>query len=439
MGAAAYSPYFSAPATVPGTIEAETFDRGGEGVGYHEVTWANYVGALRPYEGVDIRADPRAPANNWIVTGIETGEWTAYTIQVGVAGWYDWGGRASTPFNGAAYHFEIDGWDKTGRITVPNTGSFDAFQWVGAPKVWLNQGWYVLKVVSEGQYFDLDNIVTLATAPPAPAQPPPTQSFQTSAADFACVFNALPACGFVEQGKVSGRASLTTLSRAGGLALRLHTEPGDTDVVYSGAMERDDVYLARPGTADPEMYGEGVEQWWAHSILFPDDFTLPTSYTGYVVFDFHNTGNAPGQANFHVAFEPWDDITQPGLMRFIGYGGAAATRYDAVIGQVQKNFWYDFVYHVRWSSASDGFIEAWVNGRLVLSHRGPTLYPGQNVYLKLANYHMPVCNWYPGCVGDQASSVIHDRIMRGTTAKAVSAGPLEGYLDLVNGVLTPRW
>jgi hypothetical protein len=427
MGASAYSPYFAAPAAVPGTIEAERFDRGGEGVGYHDWTPANDLGQFRPDEGVDIRADPRAPGNNWIVSSIETGEWMAYTIEVTVAGEYEWGLLASTPLNGGAYHFELDGWDKTGRVTVPNTGNWDAFQWAPAPKVWLNKGWYVLKVVSDGQYFDLDLIVIRAAAA-APAPPP----LQTSAVTFACAFNALPDCGFVEQAKVPGRASLTTLSRDGGTALRLHTEPGDTDVVGSGAMERDDVYLARPGTADPEVYGEGVEQWWAHSILFPDDFVVPTRQ-GYVLFDFHNTGGGAGQANFHVALEPSDDITtpvtQPGWLQFIGYGGvngpSADARYGAVIGQVQKNSWYDFVYHVRWSSGPDGFFYAWVNGKLVLAHQGPTLYAGQGVYLKLADYHQPVCDWYPGCVGDQASSVIHDRIVRGTTAQAVAIGALE--------------
>jgi hypothetical protein len=46
-----------------------------------------------------------------------------------------------------------------------------------------------------------------------------------------------------------------------------------------------------------------------------------------------------------------------------------------------------------------------------LEHRGPTLYAGQGCYLKLANYHTPVCDPYPGCTGP-ASSVIHDRVIR---------------------------
>jgi hypothetical protein len=130
----------------------------------------------------------------------------------------------------------------------------------------------------------------------------------------------------------------------------------------------------------------------------------------------------------------------PGQLGIVGYGGAtnAAGRFESVVGPIEKNKWYDFVYHVRWSSGADGFFDAWVNGRKVLTHRGPTLYVGQGVYLKLANYHNPVCDPFPACIGThRASSVIHDRVIRGTTALSVSSGSLEGVLELVNGVLTP--
>ncbi len=57
------------------------------------------------------------------------------------------------------------------------------------------------------------------------------------------------------------------------------------------------------------------------------------------------------------------------------------------------------------------------NGVLKLDHRGPTLYAGQGVYLKLANYHSAF---------GSPSSVIHDRIIRGTTWRDVSLTPLQG-------------
>jgi chitodextrinase len=245
-------------------------------------------------------------------------------------------------------------------------------------------------------------------------------------ADFSCTFATAPTdCGFKVQEKVPGRASIVGFGRDGGTALRLHTEPGDNNVAGSNALERTDVYLAHPGGA-PIMFREGEEHWWAHSIMLPDDFAMPT-WQMYVLMDFHNT--LSGQSNFHVNFEN-------GVLIFRGFGGVQDQGlYKATIGPVTKNVWYDFVYHVKWSSGSDGFFEAWVNGVKKLSHRGPTLYAGQDVYLKLANYHTPVCNPYPGCTGP-ASSVIHDRVIRGTTPQAVSLGPLEGVLTLENGVLT---
>jgi len=48
---------------------------------------------------------------------------------------------------------------------------------------------------------------------------------------------------------------------------------------------------------------------------------------------------------------------------------------------------------------------------------GPTLYAGQGCYLKLANHHTAT---------GKASSVIHDRVIRGTAQTDVSLTPLEG-------------
>ena len=50
---AASAPYGGSPWPVPGTIEAEDYDTGGEGVAYHDTTAGNSGGAYR-YEDVDI-------------------------------------------------------------------------------------------------------------------------------------------------------------------------------------------------------------------------------------------------------------------------------------------------------------------------------------------------------------------------------------------------
>jgi Polysaccharide lyase/Carbohydrate binding module (family 6)/Putative Ig domain len=433
--------------SVPAVIEAENFDGGGEGVGYHDNTVANIGGLYRSAEGVDIIASPDAVPGNFVINDFETGEWLAYAIDVPTAGSYELALKAATVFTDGAYHFEIDGHAIGDRTAVPNTGSWSTFQWSAAATVDLTAGRHVLAIVADQQYFDLDSfrVATAGTTPVPPLpqplpQPPPLPSSlplpDPSTVAFACPFVGLFGdCGFQEQAKVPGRAGLTNLARDGASSIRLHTEPGDNNVAGSDTMERDDLWLSQAAT---DGY-EGHEAWWAHSILFPDDFTVPTWHP-YVVFDFHNTAPGAWQANFHVAFQPQADISKPGVLSFIGYGGVNSGdgRYTATIGPVQKNVWYDFVYHVRWSSGPDGFFEAWVNGAKKLSHQGPTLYAGQGVYLKLANYHVPVCDPYPACIGTHsATSVIHDRVIRSSAPAAVAAGPIEGVLELVNGALTP--
>ena len=429
--AAPTGPYLGTPFAIPGTFDAINFDRGGEGAAYHDTTAFNAGGALRADEGVDIRVSPNALDGNHVVNNFETGEWMSYTIDVAAAGNYVVWSRVSSVFSDSAYHIEINGQNVTGPIAIPNTGNWDSFQWIGGATLSLTAGRQVLTVVADHQYFDLDAITVVTPPPPAPTPPPPPlPPPDPTNVRFSCSFDTLPDCGFLEQAKVPGRASLTNIARDGGTALKLHTEPGDIAVVSSGPMQRDDVYPVWAGSASPIAYGEGTEQWWAHSIYLPDDFQFPRWHS-YVLFDFHSTG-AASVANFMVNFRrvPGDDLAA-GRLQVQGWFGDPfnPTEYYGLVGPPQRDVWYDFVYHVRWSSGADGFFDAWVNGKRVLAHVGPTLFAEQNVYVKLANYHLPICDPYPACAGtdaDYPSSVIHDRIVLGDTAQAVSTGPLEG-------------
>jgi hypothetical protein len=264
-----------------------------------------------------------------------------------------------------------------------------------------------------------------SSVPAARGTPPPSSAEALSLAGvaagsarraFSCTFANSPTdCGFKVQEKEPGRASIVGFGRDGGRALRLHTRPGDNRVHGSGDMHRTDVYLAHAGGA-PIVYKEGEEQVWELSIIFPDDFVFPT-WQRYALGGFHHTGRT-GQGNFTLGFEraAGEPTTAPGVLGFQGYGGTQNSgRFGAAVGPVEKNVWYDLVYHVKWSSGRDGFFRAWVNGEKKLDHRGPTLYVGQGVYLKLANYHTPLCDPYPACKGkgtDPPSSVIHDRVIR---------------------------
>ena len=76
--------YLGAPHPIPGTIEAEDYDPGGEGLTYHELDDKNIAGAYRPDEAVDIYALGDA----YHVGNALPGEWMEYSIDVEQPGEY---------------------------------------------------------------------------------------------------------------------------------------------------------------------------------------------------------------------------------------------------------------------------------------------------------------------------------------------------------------
>ena len=248
---------------------------------------------------------------------------------------------------------------------------------------------------------------------------------------FACPFSRSPTdCGFRRQAMAADRATVVERGRAGWKGVRLETRPGDSHIAGSGDNERTDLQLPQ---SISDGY-EGREHWWAHSVLFPDDYVNPPMSTARAwhwgaVFGWHHTGST-GQGNFSLFAFPDAAISpdRPTGLVFRICGGETVIR-DALqchltpVGTVTRNVWYDFVYQVKWSSAEDGYINAWLRigdakvARRVVSYRGPTLYTGMGAYLKAANYHTP---------HGQPSAIIHSRILRGTSPEAVSLVPLQG-------------
>jgi len=151
------SPYRGVLWTVPSIIQAENFDNGGEGVAYHDHTPGNAGGAYRTDVDVDIFL---LPSGAYAVWNFETDEWLEYTINVTQTGMYRlellvsnevW---SPTP----RWHAEIDGVNVTGSISIPNTGSWYSFRWVGKTGIKLTAGVHVLRIYVDQQYFGFDAI-----------------------------------------------------------------------------------------------------------------------------------------------------------------------------------------------------------------------------------------------------------------------------------------
>ena len=170
LTAGASSPWGGAAASVPGTFEAENFDTGGEGVAYHDNVAGNAGGQYRTSEDVDIILDPTA---GYVVDNFETGEWMVYTVNVTASGNYDIAVNASNNFSASsAFHVEIDGANVTGSVPVPMTGSWSTFQWATRGNVPLTAGAHKLKLVSDVQYFNVNQLRVTTSAQGGGGNPP---------------------------------------------------------------------------------------------------------------------------------------------------------------------------------------------------------------------------------------------------------------------------
>ena len=138
-------PYGGIVWKIPGVIQAENFDTGGQGLAYHDLTPANDGGEYRITEGVDIEITTDE-GEGYQVTATETGEWLKYTVNVTKSAGFIPELRVANPSAGAAVHFEIDGIDVTGQILIPESGGVGDWQTVVMPETEISAGQHVLRL-----------------------------------------------------------------------------------------------------------------------------------------------------------------------------------------------------------------------------------------------------------------------------------------------------
>jgi hypothetical protein len=158
-------PYSGTPTAIPGTVEAEDYDNGGEGKAYHDTDAGNSGGAYRTDEGVDVESCSEGGHN---VGWIETGEWLEYTVTVAEDANYDVSLRVASQSGGGQVHVECDGQDLTGTVDIGSTGGWSTWKSVGAGSVRLAPGEHVIRVVADNGGFNLNSTTFDVSSEPVP-------------------------------------------------------------------------------------------------------------------------------------------------------------------------------------------------------------------------------------------------------------------------------
>jgi endonuclease/exonuclease/phosphatase family metal-dependent hydrolase len=296
------APYHGSPLPVPGTIQAEDFDNGGEGVAYHDADATNQGGAYRQ-TGVDIEA---ASGGGYDVGWFSAGEWMNYTVTVAAAGTYTVQLRVASPGGGGLHVGFNTSSSVSQAVSVPNSGGWQAWTTVSFTAT-LGAGTQQMTLKSDTGGFNVDSI-TIASGSSTPA-PPPTQP-------------------------VSAGGTLLPV-------IEWNIQINDSSETH--ARQTMDQLMAQGPRAEVVVI---VEAYLAHLSVYIDELQKQTGKTWYGVF---GTECAPGNWNGSSCTSQW-------------YQGAAILSTHPITSNSVKFFPYQDC----WSSARVGLRAALdVNGTAV--------------------------------------------------------------------------
>ena len=147
---------------VPGTIEAENFDKSGDGVTYHDSN-SNKEGDASSYrsdcEGVDIVAGN----GGYAIGYTNTDEWLEYTVNVAEAGYYTYQAVVSSGTTGSSFQLALSDdnglTNITDKISVPKTADnvWNTYTTIsGRTLIKLNEGEQIIRLTITGSSCNID-------------------------------------------------------------------------------------------------------------------------------------------------------------------------------------------------------------------------------------------------------------------------------------------
>ena len=147
------------PVSIPGTVEMENYDLGGEGVAYHDKDMVNEGMAYRD-GGVDIvkvGCDATgANCNGFAVGHSNDGEWLKYTVNVQKEEDYLFRAKVSSGLDVGSFQLFIDNKLVTDTIKIPSGDDWDTYTYVEGEIGRVTKGKHELKVLFTGSYANID-------------------------------------------------------------------------------------------------------------------------------------------------------------------------------------------------------------------------------------------------------------------------------------------
>lgn len=157
------STFYAEPISLPGVVQFEDYDVGGQNIGYYDASYGNTAGGYRE-DDVDIEAIGTS-TTDFAVGFTDPGEWLAYSVNIGWAGEYTLDiSYASLP-GGGSFSVEIDNSEVYPETELPTTGGWTTFSTTQVT-LDLPAGEHILKFNILNAGFNIDYMEFQSTTPP---------------------------------------------------------------------------------------------------------------------------------------------------------------------------------------------------------------------------------------------------------------------------------
>ena len=154
-GAVAQEPY-KAIFSIPGSIQAEDYDNGGQSVSFYDKDFVNEGGAYRE-DGVDIvQVDSADASKGYAIGYTQAGEWLEYSVNVVTASKFVFRASVADGLEGGGIRLFIDGKAVTDTVAVPQTEDWNTYTLMDGETSEIEKGDHVLRVQFTGSYVNLD-------------------------------------------------------------------------------------------------------------------------------------------------------------------------------------------------------------------------------------------------------------------------------------------
>lgn len=149
MAGGASTPANGTPVSLPGLVEVEQYDKTADnGTAGSFVPDDGSSATEIVYNEPQVRPINGSEDSSYVPT--KGGQWMNYTVNISSSGSYTFEARVASPYDWNSFHVQVDGVNRTGSLYIPNTGSWDAYQFVTLDDIWLDAGQHVVTLVAEG-------------------------------------------------------------------------------------------------------------------------------------------------------------------------------------------------------------------------------------------------------------------------------------------------